>query len=719
MKKIINKTITTSLIAILFISTGVSQSSSIKRANELYDLLKYNDAIKFYEKANNKSETKESLVGLANSYYKTNDVLNASEYYGKAFKKDYLNEEETVNYVKSLHSIKKYNELDSVLNLKQVKSIKSKEIDIIKESINKTEEMVKDSVFFSVSPYLISNDYSYFSPTLFENDLLVASDNSKSSGSKNETWKGGYYFDIFDVNGDNIKPLSSKINSPLHEASPSYCAEEKKLYFTRSNLKKGNKAQKNSENENHLKIYSSIYLDGDWIEPTVFPFSNDDYSTGHPAITKNGNKLFFISEKPGGYGETDIYVSELVDNNWSEPTNLGELINTPGKEMFPTVLEKNDTLYLYYSSNYDMGLGGLDIYVAKNYNGKWFKPMHLTYPLNSEGDDFGLIWESDTSGYLSSNRNSENNNDGIYKFNLIPQRYFVAGYVKDGNKKTTLPYSTVTLVDDFSESKSNLTTDENGYFITELSKNSNYKLTASKDAYPAKSIGVTTVGLTRSDTIYVNIELTNFPEFYVTGTVTDKATKKAITEGNILLEGDNNTTNKLAISNGVFFAKIDSNTLYALTTKVPNYFLKKAETTTKGLKKSDTLVVNFELEKLEINKAIKLDNIYYDLGKYAIREDAKKSLNDLVETMKDNPTIKIELSSHTDSRGSSSSNQRLSQKRAQSAINYLVKQGIDKNRLTAVGYGEEKLLNKCSNGVKCTEEEHQFNRRTEFKVTSN
>ena len=718
MKNIINKTIIISFIT-LSINVGFSQNSIINKANESFSLLKYDDAIKYYNKANNRSESKESLVGLANSYYKINNDLKANEYYSKAYVQNYLNDIETIRYIKVLYNLQKYVMLNSVITDVKKTNVSSTEIDVITQSLENKHMMLKDSVFYHVSPYLNNDNYSYFSSTFFKDNLLVASDSPKSNGSKNESWKGGYYFDIFEVNNDTEKSLSNKINSPLHEASPSYCKSENTLYFTRSSLRKGSKAKKNSENENNLKIYSSIYIDGDWIEPEIFPFSSDEYSTGHPAINKSGDKLFFISDKEGGYGETDIYFSELINNKWSEPVNLGDVINTPGKEMFPTLRELKDTLYLYYSSNYKMGLGGLDIYVSKNYGEGWSIPSHLTYPINTEHDEFGIIWKEDNSGYFTSNRDNINGNDGIFKLDLITQKYYVAGYVLDGSKKTALSNTQVSISDSFLDEKSNLTTNEDGYFITELTPNSNFDITAFKDGYPTKSSSITTIGLTRSDTIYLNIELTNFPEFFVKGTIKDKATGLPITNGNILLEGDNNTSKSLIVKNGVFVSKIDSNTLYLLTTKIPNYFLKKSKVSTKGLKKSDTLYADFVLEKLEVNKAIKLDNIYYDLGKYAIRQDAKVALNDLIETLKDNPTITIELSSHTDSRGSTKSNQWLSQKRAQSAINYLAKEGIDKNRLTAVGYGEEKLLNKCKNGVKCSKEEHQLNRRTEFKVLSN
>jgi peptidoglycan-associated lipoprotein len=148
------------------------------------------------------------------------------------------------------------------------------------------------------------------------------------------------------------------------------------------------------------------------------------------------------------------------------------------------------------------------------------------------------------------------------------------------------------------------------------------------------------------------------------------------------------------------------------------YYNNDGETiTTKGKTASEDIQVKLELEKIIFNKPIALENIYYDLAKWAIRPDAEPGLNKLVDLMKENPAILVELGSHTDSRADDKYNLKLSQQRAESAVNYIVNHGITRDRITAKGYGESMLINRCANNVKCSEEEHQQNRRTEFKVT--
>jgi outer membrane protein OmpA-like peptidoglycan-associated protein len=157
---------------------------------------------------------------------------------------------------------------------------------------------------------------------------------------------------------------------------------------------------------------------------------------------------------------------------------------------------------------------------------------------------------------------------------------------------------------------------------------------------------------------------------------------------------------------------------YEMSGSKAGYFANSIQKTIGYDERSDVLRFEIPLEKIVLDKAIELENIYYDLDKSFIRADAAVELDKLVKILVDNPTIKIELGSHTDSRGSDNYNQRLSQRRATSAVEYIVKNGIDKGRIVAKGYGETALVNKCSNGVQCSKEEHQRNRRTEFKVTS-
>ncbi|MND58070.1 Photosystem I chlorophyll a apoprotein A2 [compost metagenome] len=210
-------------------------------------------------------------------------------------------------------------------------------------------------------------------------------------------------------------------------------------------------------------------------------------------------------------------------------------------------------------------------------------------------------------------------------------------------------------------------------------------------------------------------------KFRLEGTVVNKKTGQPIGNAVVTLYNQNSNTNIKASTNeiGAFAFNLDENTDYSITAEKTNFITSRKDSlSTKGYEESKTLYAKLALniDSIELNKGIRLDNIYYDFDKWSIRKDATQELNRLVQVMNDNPTMVIELGSHTDSRGSDSYNLQLSQKRAESAVAYIVSKGIDQKRITAKGYGETKPVNHCVNGTKCSDAEFQLNRRTEFAI---
>jgi outer membrane protein OmpA-like peptidoglycan-associated protein len=379
----------------------------------------------------------------------------------------------------------------------------------------------------------------------------------------------------------------------------------------------------NDLDENNLKVFSAKLMDGEWKELEEFPFNSDYFSCGHPALSADNSSMIFVSDMPGGYGGTDLYITFFINNQWTQPENLGSQVNSAGDEQFPFIHENGE---VYFSSNGHNTMGGLDVFVTQNNGLRWSKPINLNYPINSSKDDFGFVLKpGGREGYLSSARFST---DKIYTFKKFDPAFNLYGFAHIKGEKTPV------------------------------------------------------------ENVRVEIELSSGEAIQL-----------------------------ISKSDGTFHMDLTPNESYHLTCKKMGCFGETSELSTKGLIYSQDFYVDFEVEEIVINKPIVLKNIYYDFDKWFIRADAAIELNKLVKLLKDNPDIDIEMGSHTDVRGTDDYNQVLSENRAKSAVEYLIEQGIEKNRLTFNGYGEQVLVNKCKNNVLCSEEEHQENRRTEFKVT--
>lgn len=400
-----------------------------------------------------------------------------------------------------------------------------------------------------------------------------------------------------------------------------------------------------------LELYYSIKgKDGVWGSPIAFAYNKVKfYSVGHAALAANGSRLYFASDMPGGHGGTDIwYCQKMADGKWDRPVNCGAVINTPGQEVFPTIVGDSA---LYFSSNEHAGMGGLDIFYSNGADTVWQTPVNMKLPFNSSYDDFYCTIEN-RNGYLASDREGGLGSDDIYSFVLPPVCFLLLDNTVYSRKDSSLLTGAHV---EFSCAAVNVDTTciadarANNTFV--VKKDQKYIINASAPGHIPASIEVSTSGYKNIDTVYSRIYLAPVPPPVVIP------------------------------------AK-------PVVTPIPD-------------------------RHFEIGEVFVLDKLYYDTDKYNIRPDAAKELDKLFAILMKYPTIEIELSSHTDSRGSDQHNMVLSQNRAKSAVAYLVKKGIAINRLIAAGYGETKLTNGCGNGVKCSAKEHQMNRRTEVKILKN
>jgi outer membrane protein OmpA-like peptidoglycan-associated protein len=537
---------------------------------------------------------------------------------------------------------------------------------------------------------------------------------------------------------NSSREFSSEINSKYHEGPVTFSADGSTIIFTRNNFLEG-RSGKSSDNINKLKLYTAQLQDGGWANVEELPFNSDEYSTGHPSLSRDGKVLYFASDRPGGQGGTDLYVVRWQNDRWSEPTNLGPRINTSANEMFPFA-DENGNLY-FASDGYENSLGGLDLYYA-NMNGRAVpRVFHLDAPLNSSADDFGIISDANRStGYFSSNR--LDGNDDIFRFTRETSLYGCRNLsLRVFEEGSDVPISNATVsVKARGEGKDEqiLFTNSEGVINICLDGNNDFVFELSKDEYINSTLGFSTLSLSDDkptrlgmsmlklppapDSLTLTNNWENDPNVAIPtlrGTVTSEGTNKPIEGVKIILQNecDEKTRQTVTGPDGRYEFELAEGCAYTLVASKPSYGTNK-NSITRIPPASTPKVVSANLKMLKAGDYLELDDINYDTGKWEVRKDAARELDKMVATMRKYPTMKIEIGSHTDSQGNAQFNQYLSERRARAALVYLTSKGIARNRMEAKGYGETQLLNKCKDGVLCTEKEHQQNRRTEFKVLS-
>jgi outer membrane protein OmpA-like peptidoglycan-associated protein len=479
----------------------------------------------------------------------------------------------------------------------------------------------------------------------------------------------------------------------------------------------------------NLKLYIlTKEADGKLSKPVSFPYNSDDYSLGHATVTKDGKRMYFVSDMPGGLGQTDLYVSENVNGQWQKPENLGQAINTEGREMFPYVHEDGT---LFFSTDGRAGLGGLDLYFTVPAMDAYFEPQSLGYPINSNYDDFGFALNSDLkTGYFSSNRTGGKGKDDIYFFRSKEPLMGVtlSGIVFDESNKEKINNAWVYLLDNnklvIDSTKVN---DKAEYMFTINDPSKEYFVGAKeRTKYYDRLIpvGKLVVGDNKKD-------IGLFPKYKLIDQITDAKTKAPV-EGvkttfidKATGQPKTYTTDATGTFTDIIRGKKPGDKLqFSIKYEKEGYVTVEKEYDI-TLDINTVIDLKETMQKMEIGadiaKIIQINPIYFDLAKWNIRKDAAIELDKIVKVLQENPTMTIELGSHTDCRSSKAYNMSLSDKRAKASAAYIVSKGIAKTRIVGKGYGESKLINGCECEGKvvssCSEEEHQANRRTEFLIT--
>ena len=504
------------------------------------------------------------------------------------------------------------------------------------------------SLFAQEENYTIKNldinkKYQDFGVSFYNDSTAVFASARKTVFMK-RVWSGNHepflrlYHGKITSDGEitNPKEFGHQLDTKYHESNLSFSKDLKTVYFDRNNYFH-KEYRTNEEGVNLIQIYKAkIDKNGKWVAVERLPFNSDEFSSGHPVLNADNTKLYFISDRPDSYGETDIYVVDInADGSYGEPKNLGTTVNTSKKEMFPFIDENN---VLYFSSNgFNSGKGNLDVYATKlNKQGDYFAPQNLGFPINSNQDDFAFVKQKGkNTGYFSSNREGGKGGDDIYALTELNAPKFscletIQGIVRNSKNNKPLLNTSVKIYNDNIELETVLTNNE-GFYSFKVNCKKNYKIVATKQHFKQQI-----KNLDANSNLIVDLLLT--PE-----------------------ENDHfiNVRNQMMLN---------------------------------------------------------IDPIYFDLGKANIKSESEKELQKVADIMNKYPQLIIQIKAHTDSRGRDDYNYILSDKRANSVLIWLLEKGINRQRILAIGFGEEQLINDCKNGVKCTEEEHLANRRTEFVI---
>ena len=589
----------------------------------------------------------------------------------------------------------------------------------------------------------LNSKYLDFSARPYKDGIVFTSNRGANKFSKLiDNWTSNNFTDLYfsKKTGDTYsKPnvLKGGVNGKFHDGVAAITKEGEMMYFTRNN-----KSKISGKKVKRLKIYSVSKDAEKWSEAKELSFNSNDFSSCHPTITEGGDTMYFSSNRPGGFGGMDIYMVTKLDNSWTSPINMGPSINTAGNEVFPFITNEGD---IAFSSNGHPGFGGLDLYVARKSvkTNQWDRMVNAGKPFNSTKDDFGFYMDlENTSGYISSSRVGQTNNDDIYAWSsdspvdFFPELSFEQSFcIVEAGTKTPLKNASVDIMQndgkDINQAK--LKTDEKGMFSLTVWPQTilamDLAMTGFKDNKENWSSTLTNAEV--SECVY--LEMKKIDEVAIMGIIVD-ANNRPINKADITIVNKcTKKTQKLkSNAQGKFNMNVPCGCDYSIVgSKVD--FLNNTEliktaimdcTKTKEikleLKKPAPVVVaptpTFKDKPIKVGAIIALPNINYDFNKANIRPDAAVELDKVGELLIKYPSLSIELGAHTDARGSADYNMMLSSSRAIAAIQYLISKGISKDRISSKGYGETQLINSCSDNVKCSEIEHESNRRIEIKV---
>lgn len=614
-------------IGVLFFAAfGHAQIWQDEIADDLYSSRDYSHAIPEYEKLIKLKKNTPYLFKLGMCYYYLKDYKNAQVYLDQVKDKDDAILEAYLYDAICEHYLGMYNEAKSnYLTFQEKGGLWPNILNYIK-SCDFAMKHDTDNHQFVLDSLVLKVDGHYLGGAWHMENLVYSEPDHTHDHARNTSYPN-YKFN--DVEGEVVNDKGEPLFHQFYTGGICFTPDGKHVYFTRNEsddkfIKKKHweKHGVSSKGINTLGIYRADVEHSKWTNIVHLDLNSFEHSCMHPSLANDGNRLYFSSNREGGFGGYDLYYADKTSNGWGEPVNLGKEINSLDDEMFPYVL--NDSV-LFFASNGHIGYGGADIYFSHFRNGNWETPSNPGKPINSSMDDFGLIFSyDDHHGFFASDRDAEPGKDNIYSFSLKRDIIMGRGIVLDKLSLKPIPGAHVKI--HTPDSIVELVADQQGRFTWNFFEHHrHYHIEFEAETYIPEAMD---------------------------------------------FEADTNIT----------------------------------------------LHLDKHLEPvMKKDKVFTFNDILFEYNKADLLPDSKIVLDRLAEVLL-HSGAKVELSAHTDSRGSDRYNLTLSQKRALSAVNYLISKGVAVDKAIGIGYGETKLKNHCDDGVKCSEEEHTLNRRVEIKV---
>ncbi len=711
------------LLLLLLPASASAQKMKTRMADKYAEVFDYPTMTTIYEDLVLKGKADAAMQRrLAWGYMQMGDYAQAEMTYARMALTPPMAAEDMWNYAEVLRAQGKYN--DALAWYAKYREANPDDARVLAylDRGDVFARMKRDSARFTLRSLPINSAQADLAPTVMDDLLVFASARGEGEGGKSSyKWDDQPFLNLHTAllkgqNAEDPLVMRKDVNSRYHDGTATYDSTAKRLYFTRDNWHYGVLA-KSETGELKLGIYYSDIVMGEFGQKewgALIPFDHNDpeHNYGHPCVSPDGKRLYFVSDAPGGQGGTDIWYSDNLGNAWGVPVNMGTKVNTGGDEMYPFITRDST---FYFTSNGHAGLGGQDIFWCKLTREGPGNVFNMGYAMNTRYNDHGLIvLRDDTTGFFASDRPGGQGSDDLYGATIRPPMMYLAGIVIDAATKEPIEGATILLKDENNQhvKRFQLESEPGGKFRIEAEYHEKYLLVANKNGYFQKEMLVST----STDPLENIVVEMNKYDYGAEGVVYHGETEQPLPGAVVrLYDGaDKLLEEKVVGADGKYAFTLMPESDYRLRVEKEGFFKQSARISTKG-KAAAVIHTDFRLFPLEVGQVVRLENIYYDYNKWNIRSDAAVELDKLVQTLLDNPSVKIELSAHTDCRGSDSYNQGLSAKRAKSAVDYIIKAGIPKTRITSKGYGESLPSVNCD-CTKCSEDEHQRNRRTEFKV---